>query len=159
MWTKSMTLVALRTCTSTPGERHTYRLCGSTLDLSSYFSTVCVCVVTVDELLVDISCLCPSTLAPFPSLPSVPPPLLSSTLISSLPPSPPHPHHSPSAPPSLLAVCVMEENRITVDMFCFDITISVNFRPVERPTVRLNASVQEANAQTVHAFICYTYVP
>lgn len=44
----------------------------------------------------------------------------------------------------------MEEDRLTVDMFCFDDTISVNFKPMERPKVRLNASVEEAHVQVTY---------
>ena len=91
MWTKSMTLVALRTCTSTPGEGHTY----VQLDMWKHFTfslkhCVCVCV-TVDDLLLDISCPCSSLIPPTPWLFGL-----------SHPRAPPNPLPLPSPCPSLL---------------------------------------------------------
>ena len=50
----------------------------------------------------------------------------------------------------------MEEDRLTVDMFCFDDAISVNFRPMERPRVRLNASVEEAHVQVAYIHLIHS---
>ena len=69
-----------------------------------------------------MSSLSPSLLSPIPLLPLL---FHSFTLVfSSL--------HSTF----LHTVCAMEEDRLTVDMFSFDVTISVNFKPIERPPVR-----------------------